>query len=106
MAVRVQGAERLAALALASVGVASLLLYLARPATIILWTQDPCQSVPKDMTGCWGFLIGVVLALGAALVAVRRRGAQVGGAAARSGGACAGRAAVAQNHRDDRPSAA
>jgi len=72
--VRVQGAERLAALALASVGVASLLLYLARPATIILWTQDPCQSVPKDMTGVWGFLIGVVLALGAALVAVRRRG--------------------------------
>ena len=66
MAVRVQGAERLAALALASVGVASLLLYLARPATIILWTQDPCQSVPKDMTG-----VGVPdrgVSLGAALV--------------------------------------
>ena len=75
---RVQGAERLAALALASVGVASLLLYLARPATIILWTQDPCQSVPKDMTGVWGFLLGVVLAVGAALVAVMRRRPQWG----------------------------
>ena len=75
---RVQGAERLAALALASVGVASLLLYLARSATDIVCTQDPCPSEPKDMTGVWGFLLGVVLAVGAALVAVMRRRPQWG----------------------------
>lgn len=76
MPVRTQGAERLSGLALAGVGLAAFVVYLVSSGPIVLCEVGPCPPKTKDMTGVWGFLVGVIVALGAAVVAVLRRAAK------------------------------
>lgn len=70
---RVQGAERAATLALSLVGLALWVLHLIRPESMVLCYQEPCPAAPRDMTGVWGYLIAVVLAVGASVFVVANR---------------------------------
>ena len=70
---RVQGAERVVTLALSLVGLALWVLHLIRPESMVLCYQEPCRAAPRDMSGVWGYLIAVVLAVGASVFVVANR---------------------------------